>query len=209
MKKAVPILIAVGLILLIVSGAVGFHLVQKYLPTKERADLTTLYQAKGNETAVFFNYELEDVKGIYENGQTYLPVSWINENINKRFYWDSTEQLLVYTLPDQIVYADKDTKGSNGMPLLLLRENDVYLTLGLVANYPDVQVLAFDLEPTRRIYITDWGNRETAVVKKDGHVRAKRYKLVMELVKELCYNQTGVHTYFGKNDYNGGYQIGN
>ena len=173
MKKAVPMIIAIGLILLIVSGAVGFRLVQKYLPTKEQADLMTLYQTKGNETAVFFNYELEDVKGIYENGQTYLPISWINENINKRFYWDSTEQLLVYTLPNQIVYADKDTKGSNDMPLLLVREDDIYLTLGLVANYTDVQILAFDLEQTKRIYITDWGNRETAVVKKDGHIRVK------------------------------------
>ena len=59
------------------------------------------------------------------NGQTYLPISWVNEHINKRFYWDGTENMLVYALPDQIVYADGETQGANGKPLLLYREDGV------------------------------------------------------------------------------------
>ncbi|MBQ7794955.1 MAG: SH3 domain-containing protein [Lachnospiraceae bacterium] len=174
MKKAIPVIIALSLILTIVLGVVGYQMIQKYMPTKEPADLMEVYGVDNGETAVFYGYErLEEMQGIYENGQTYLPLTWINENLNKRFYWDSTEDLLVYTLPDQIVYADAQTKGSNGSPLLLVKEDDVYLTLGLIANYTDIEILAFDSDEAKRIFITPWGDREIATLAKDGYVREK------------------------------------
>ena len=100
------------------------------------------------------------------NGQTYLPISWVNEHINKRFYWDGTENMLVYALPDQIVYADGETQGANGKPLLLDREDGVWLALGLVNNYTDVEILAFDSGDVKRVFVTDWGTRNMAAVKK-------------------------------------------
>lgn len=168
MKKAIPVFIAIGLIVLIALGVVGYKMVQKYTPTKERSDLSQVYETEGNETAILYNYVLQETKGIYENGQSYLPLSWINENLNKRFYWDSTENLLVYALPDQIVYADANTKGSNGAPLLFIKADQVYLTLGLIANYTDVQISAFDTEGIKRVFVTDWGTREIARIKKAG-----------------------------------------
>ena len=59
---------------------------------------------------------------------------------------------MVYALPDQIVYADLSTMGSSGAPLLLLKENEVYLTLGLVSNYTNVQISAFDSAEVKRIF---------------------------------------------------------
>lgn len=173
MKKAIPILIALALIVLIGGGALGVELYKKYSPTKERADLSELYEVSGNETAIIFNFELQSSKGIYENGQSYLPLSWINGNINKRFYWDSGENLLVYSLPDRTVYADPTTAGSNGSPLLLVRGDEVYLTVGLVANYTDIQIAAFDSGEAKRVYITEWGTREVSQVKKEGAVRER------------------------------------
>lgn len=173
MKKAAPVIFAVVLIFLIVLGVLGYQAIQRYIPTKEPSDLSELYQAEGDQIAVFLNYELQDAQGIYENGQTYLPLSWVNETINPRFYWDSTEQLLIYTLPDQIVYADASTKGSNGSPLLLVRTDDVYLLLGLVANYTDVEIQSFDKAEVRRVFFMGWGTRTTAVTAKNGHIREK------------------------------------
>lgn len=171
MKKAIPVIIAVSMILLIVLGAVGFQAAKKYIPSKETANLSEVYNVTGTQVALVYNNELQETQGIYENSQTYLPLTWINENLNKRFYWDSVESLLVYALPDQIVYADAETKGSNGMPILLVKEDGVYLTLGVLANYTDVQISAFDSEETRRVLINDWGTRQVATVKKNGKVR--------------------------------------
>lgn len=173
MKRVIPVIVAVVLILLIILGAVGFHVIEKYIPAKEAADLSEVYETSGNETAILYNFELQEVHGIYENGQTYLPLAWVNENLNKRFYWDSTEELLVYALPDQIVYADAGTKGSNGAPLLLVKGDEVYLPLGLIVNYTDIQIQAFDGGEVKRVCVNDWGTRTVAQVKKNGKVREK------------------------------------
>lgn len=94
------------------------------------ADLKSFYGVSGEDTAILYNQELQEARGLYMNGQTYLPISWVNEHINKRFYWDGTENMLVYALPDQIVYADGETQGANGKPLLLDREDGVWLAPG-------------------------------------------------------------------------------
>ena len=187
MRKVVPVLVAVGLIILIAVGFVGFQVLDRYMPTKERADLAEVYHVSGDETAIIYNYEQQEQTGIYENGQTYLPVSWVNDHINERFYWDSTEDLLVYALPDQIVYADAETKGANGAPLLLVKDDEVYLTLGLIANYTDVQIQTFDSGDGRRVLINDWGTRNIARVKKAGSLRVKggvKSKILTDLAED-------------------------
>lgn len=173
MKRVIPVIIAIGLIFLIVLGVFGYQAVQKYMPTKERADLCEVYGVESDDVALFYNYGRQEIQGIYENGQVYLPLSWINGHINKRFYWDSTENLLVYTLPDQIVYADAETKGSNGVPLLLVKDEDIYLTLGLIANYSDVEIQSFDSGEAKRVFINDWGNRGMSILAKKRAVRVK------------------------------------
>lgn len=174
MKKAVPVIVALSLIFLIILGVLGYQVIEKYMPTKDPADLFEVYGVNKGEAAIYYGYErLDDVIGICENGQTYLPLSWVSQNLNSRFYWDSAEKLLVYTLPDQIVYADAQTMGSNGAPLLLEKKDDVYLLLGLVANYTDTEFLEFDMDEVKRVLITPWGTREVAEIKKGGYVRVK------------------------------------
>ena len=174
MKKAIPVIVALSLIFMIILGVLGYQAIEKYMPTKELANLAEVYPTDGNEVLVYYDYERVDgVRGLYEHGQTYLPLSWINENLNERFYWDQTEHLLIYTLPDQIVYADAETKGSNGSPLLMEKEDDIYLTLGLVANYTDIELHAYDSADAKRIFITSWGEREVAKISKAGAVRVR------------------------------------
>ena len=173
MKKAIPVIISISLIFLIVLGVFGYQAVQKYMPTKETAVLSEVYEVEGDDVALFYNFGRQEIQGIYEHGQTYLPLSWILGHINKRFYWDSTENLLVYTLPDQIVYADAETKGSNGAPLLLVKDEDVYLTLGLIANYSDVEIQAFDSGEAKRIFINEWSNRGVSILSKKRAVRVR------------------------------------
>ena len=97
------------------GAAAGFILYRKYKPSKEQVDQSEWYQASGNEVAVFLNSEREEsVKGRYIDGQVYLPVNWVDEAVNERFYWDEENSQLIYTLPDQIVYANEETMGSSG-----------------------------------------------------------------------------------------------
>ena len=97
------------------------------------ADKWDVFQIKGNQVALILDNELQEAKGIYEDGQVYLPVDWVDDYVNQRFYWDDGEKLLVYALPEEIVYADESTEGEAG-PLLKEKDGETYLSLGLVSG---------------------------------------------------------------------------
>lgn len=80
-----------------------------------------VYQAEENRTILYLNYEKQEAQGIYENGQTYLPADWVAEHVNSRFYWDENEEMLVYALPEEILYTDDTAVGSSGEPLIVKR----------------------------------------------------------------------------------------
>ena len=163
-EKRIPIFIIVMMILLLVLGAgavVGVTILQRYIPSKEPADLDMVLGVSGEETALFFNGKLQEDVGLTRDGQIYLPVKWVNSRINEKFYWDEVEKLLVYTLPDTIVYADRRTKGSTGLPLILAEKSGIYLSVGFVEG-----------EDHKRVYIDDrWEPIQTGVSAKRTPVR--------------------------------------
>lgn len=173
-KKAAPGLAALGLILLVTAIFFGGRFLERYIPSKEQADIAELLGVKGDEVALYLNEDLQEAKGLYLQEQTYLPIEWVNDMLNERFYWDSNENLLVYALPDSIVYADHSTVGMSGKPLIWVNENGVYLSIGLVANYTDIRVTAYDSAEHKRIFINNnWDAQQTAQVSEKGNVRVK------------------------------------
>lgn len=174
MKKKTPFAVILAVVLLLAAGFAGVKLAVKYMPSFEFVDLRERYGAKGDTVAILLNDELQKAQGIFEEGQTYLPLSWVNEQLNEKFFWDENEKLLVYTLPEEIVYATEQTKGSNGSPLIKVKGDQVYLALGLVSGYTDIRIRPFDLDASliRRIYIdTRWEEEEMAVLSRKGKVR--------------------------------------
>ena len=169
------------LILAVIAG--GAWIGRGYIPSDEAADIGELFPAQGNRVSIVWNNELQEAEGIYEEDQVYLPLEWVNDSLNERFYWDSGEQLLVYALPDKIVYADEDTMGSNGH-LLRVEEDGVYLSAGLVSGYTDVRSVYFDdpaerdgsedREAVRRIYIdSTWDEEQRAKVRWRAAIRQR------------------------------------
>ena len=159
--------------LAVITG--GVFLYWKFGPSRERADLTSVYKADKNETVLYLNYEKQEAVGIYENGQTYLPMDWVSENVNSRFYRDEGEEMLVYALPEEILYADGSSVGSGGQPLILEKEDGVYVSMGLVLNYTKVRIQAFDRTDAKRVFIEDtFENVPMADVRGTVQVRTKK-----------------------------------
>ncbi|MCI9503431.1 MAG: SH3 domain-containing protein [Hungatella sp.] len=172
-EKRIPVLIA-AVLLLLITAAVAWEVAKRYIPSKEPADLNQVLGVEGEETAIFFNEELQKVKGITRDDQTYLPIDWVNDNLNEKFYWDNVEKLLVYTLPDTIVYADKRTMGSTGLPLLLVDADKVYLSVGLINNYTAVDMASYTNQEHKRIYLDNrWGTRLAGTVGRRSPVRVE------------------------------------
>ena len=169
---AVTVLVLM-LLLMAAGGAGGYIYMRKYMPSDELSDKAKVFGIKGSQVALLLDNELQEEKGIYEDGQVYLPVGWVNEYLNQRFYWDEGEKLLVYALPESIVYADEDAQGKKG-PLFKVTDDGMYLSLGLVVNYTDIRTRSFATSQIKRVFIdTLWEPYDTAEIKKAGHVREK------------------------------------
>ncbi len=176
MKKILITMLTVILTLLFLIGAgVGLWVFRKYMPSREPADLAAWFGAEGDRVAVILDNELEkDINGRLVDGQVYLPLTWVNDRLNERFYWDSEQHQLIYALPVSIVYADAFTMGSSGKPLLVEQEDQVWLMTELVLAYTDIRIQSYTADPVKRVFVdTDWEPVETAVMKKDGSVRVR------------------------------------
>ena len=165
------ITVLVLLFIFILAGSgLGVFFAKKYMPSNELADKSRVFGIKGGQVALILDNQVQEEKGIYEDGQVYLPVDWVNEHLNERFYWDEGEKLLVYALPESIVYADESTQGEKG-PLFKVTQDGMYLSLGVVVNYTDIRTQAFATSQIKRVFIdTSWQPYDTAVLKKTGQV---------------------------------------
>ena len=160
-------------IFILAGGGLGVLFAKKYMPSNELADKSRIFGIKDGQVALILDNQVQEEKGIYEGGQVYLPVDWVNEHLNQRFYWDEGEKLLVYALPDSIVYADESAQGEKG-PLFKVTQDGMYLALGVVVNYTDIRTQAFATSQIKRVFIdTSWQPYDTAVLKKTGQVRVR------------------------------------
>ena len=160
-------------IFILAGGGLGVLFARKYMPSNELADKSRIFGIKDGQVALILDNQVQEEKGIYEGGQVYLPVDWVNEHLNQRFYWDEGEKLLVYALPDSIVYADESAQGEKG-PLFKVTQDGMYLSLGVVVNYTDIRTQAFATSQIKRVFIdTSWQPYDTAVLKKTGQIRVK------------------------------------
>lgn len=173
MKKVVPILLLIGILLCGLIGSLGYKAYKKYSPTKDPVNLEELYGASGDQAAIFLNDELQEAKGIAQNGHIYLPVTWVNQNLNERFYWDGNEQLLVYALPQSIVYMDRNTRGDSGFLAMMEQGQELYLSDELVMEYTDVRMKTYSENVIRAFIDTRWEAEEWNVLEKGGTIREK------------------------------------
>lgn len=174
MKKVLVSILTIVISIGIIAAAVGgFFLYRKYAPSKETADPSDWFFVSGDEVALVLDNELDEMNtGRYIAGQSYLPLDWVNDHLNERFYWDSAQKQMIYTLPESIVYADTATLSSNGKPLIVEQDDQVWLMTGLVQTYTDIRVESFDDGDVKRVFVdTRWEPDQVAPVKKDGKVR--------------------------------------
>ena len=78
-KKALPILVVCGLIVIIVAIMGVTSLIRKYTPSKERQDLNTYYNVSSNDqVAIILNNERIESQGKLIDGHVYLDYNFIS-----------------------------------------------------------------------------------------------------------------------------------
>lgn len=178
-KKIVPFLAAGALIIVVLLFMVLSSLIEKYTPSKERQDLSEYYRLSGGEeVAVILNREITDSKGRMINGVVYLDYQLVHDSINSRFYWDANENKLLYTTPTDLITVNaesdsytvtKDTK-SLGHTIVKADTSTAYIAVDFLALYSDFSYVTLE-EPNRILLTNEWGEYETAALKKNTEIR--------------------------------------
>lgn len=171
-KMSILVLIVIG----IVGGA---FLLKRYSPSKEKADLKKYYGIEqDNQVAVIIDNQILEAKAAMFDEKPYLEYSLVRDYLNDRFYWDSNENILLYTLPEGTIRADvgsneytlQKEKKSEDYTIIKTEGSTAYIALDFVQKYTNIEFKTYE-DPQRVMIISDWGKIRTATVKKDTQVR--------------------------------------
>lgn len=178
-KKIIPVLVAIVLIILIAGISIGMKIWEKYSYTKERADLNVYFNISGEgDVAIILNNEMMEERARLYDSVYYLDLDTVHRYFNDRFYEDKGEQLLLYTVPDDIIRTEigsSETVSKNGaeaLPYTAARYEGetLYVAIDYVKRYTNFSYEGYG-EPDRLQINTTWEERQVANAKKDTAIR--------------------------------------
>lgn len=166
-------------VILIIAAIAAVFLWRRYSPSKEKADLNKYYGIEQEgQLAITVNNEVVEPKGMIADGKAYVQYEIVRDYINSRFYWDPNENILLYTLPKDMVtvevgskdYTVSKDKNSEDYVILKTEGSTAYIALDFIQKYTNMDYEVYN-NPERAAIVTDWGEHTVATVKKDTQVR--------------------------------------
>ena len=179
---------------LILAAIGGVFIWWRYGSSNEKADPEQYYELEEeNDVAVVVNNDVVrrseriasqqtntvPAPGKVFDGQYYVEYTVVRDLINKRFYWDSNENVLLYTLPEGSVtveagsseYTDITESRSEDYVILKIEDGTAYIALPFIQQYTNMDYTVYD-DPSRVVITSEWGEIQTAEIKRDTQVRS-------------------------------------
>ena len=167
-KQYMPVVIVCCLIFLLAVIGLGGHVVMKYIPTRERMDLTEYYgSADEGEAILILGTDTMEERAQMSGDQMYLPLGIVNTYLNQRYYWDGANQQILYATPSELQYYPASENGDSDV---WLKDGTVYLSLPFVQKFTDMDVYMSE-NPSRVAIQYQFSNVNTAQAEKDTYVR--------------------------------------
>lgn len=169
---------ALVIFLVLVIGAAIF-LIKRYSPSKERMDLEQYFQIEEEkELAVIVQNDLIEENGIVLEGRPYVSAEVVKKYLNSRFYWDSAENLYIYTTPTEMITAHVGDKQytidkqnvDTGYQIVKVEDGTAYIALEYIKLHTAMDYEY--MEQPNRVQITnEYGEVPVVTAKKDSEVR--------------------------------------
>lgn len=192
MKKIIPVLVAIVLIIVVFIAYFGKQVVDKYSYSKEHYDMNVYFENKSDsDIAIILGDSFMEDRAFLYDGVYYVTKDFSDTYFNNRFYLDSKEGLLIYTTPDDVIACTinsdiiSDSNGERSLGYVPVRnEGDgIIIALDYLKNYANFSYEAFT-DPGRIQVYTQWNERTVATVKKDNAVR-HRGGIKSEILKDV------------------------
>ena len=179
MKKIIPVLVAVILIVVVAVIGVGARLIEKYSYSDERADLAEYFDVRGEgDVPIIMQEERIEEHAKLIDGVCYFDLATVHKYFNDRFYEDKKEGFLIYTLPDAIVStligSDSVSLGGDGSTrdytIARYEGETLYVAADFVKEYSNFSYTLYT-DPYRMQVYTVWDAYQAAPILKDTQVR--------------------------------------
>ena len=178
-SRAVPVLAAFLLILII--GAVGIitSYIKKYTPSDARMNLDEYYaQTEEDDVALILQDTVSEMKGKLADGAVYIPYSAAVQQLGSRFYWDEESQTMLYTTANEVVsIAPESTSYTMGgetcteeVPPVKKLGDDYYLALDFLQDHMQMTAEIYE-NPYRAVIRYKWGDVQTVSASEDTVIR--------------------------------------
>ncbi len=176
MKRIIPVVIA--LLLMVIIGGVYFggQLWDKYSYSSEEADLDEYYNVTGNQLAIILQDEMVEEKAVQKDGNVYFDLDTVKQYLNEGFYADYNERKLLYTTAvdtavaafDQTGYSDGNGDVPTSYVVCYPDGDKLYVAAEYVRKFTNYEYFCYDRH--LQVY-TQWGVKEIMTVSKDTQVR--------------------------------------
>ena len=100
-----PIVVTLFAVILVIV----FYFIKKNMPCKDYMSLEKYYGNDGSGYTVVLEDKINEEQALYQKGHIYLDYNLISNTLNKRFYWDSNENLLIYTTATSVIITHIDS----------------------------------------------------------------------------------------------------
>lgn len=166
MDKVLKIKLIIGTILIcVICAGLGLTLANKYRPSETMRTLDNYYDVGPEEAVVLLENEIYEERALFRNGGIYLTLDTIGRLLNDDFYLDEAEQLLSYTLPEELLRAEQGKsyyysnteKKEFSHPVFLNLNETYYLSLDFVEMVSDM-TYAFYENPNRVVIHCRWND---------------------------------------------------
>lgn len=201
MKKALPVIIALLLIVIIGGVAFGGKLIDKYSYGKETADLDEYYgvtdaavgDADGNLAIVLQDKIIEE-QAVVKNGTVYFDWNTIRTYLNDTFYVDKGERKLLFVTANDIItavfdeagYQDSEGTHSTEYVVCYMTGDQVYIAAEYVRRFANFSYEKFDRH--LQLY-TEWGIARTYTIGKATQLRVQG-GIKSPILRELAAGET-------------------
>ncbi len=179
MKKVIPVIIAIVLIIIIGYMSFGKKIVDRYSYGTDRADLNDYFKIySSSDIPIILQDARIDVYAHKIDGVIYFDQSMIEDYFTERFYVDTNENLLLYTMSDSTVSAelggktytkDGETFTENYITCLV-KDDTLYIAADYLKKFVNFSYEVFP-EPDHMQLYTEWGRKTVADIKADTQVR--------------------------------------
>lgn len=183
-KRLIPI--AVAIVMIIIIGVVGLKtgLIDKYSYSEDTMDMNEYYQLfDSNQVPIILGDENIEQKAYSFNGANYLPLNFVTEYLNGRFYYDEAESLVLYTTPTELYqipisteeeiitsYTVNAESRSSDVAIATLYKDEIYLAISYVEQFANFSYTCFE-EPARIQIYLESDSIATATIKKNTALR--------------------------------------